>query len=219
MRGVGDLSVSQFFSRNPTLEECQSYFCNAEDIHASLCYASLLHLAAESYRGTEAISIIKWLLGPPHFIPIESSSRLDNSTALMMAVYNGNFVMACALIACGAGVNTRVEIRLVKYYHGQYRGMKSKQWTALDYILHAHAEVPAVPEKVLFLLDNGAKAGLEHAIPDYGKRFLKRRKQLSQACFIVLGMRFRARPYLDRWLLLIIARLVWKLRFTDDDDA
>jgi hypothetical protein len=103
----------------------------------------------------------------------------------MMAVYNGNFVMACALIACGAGVNTRVEIRLLKYYQGQYRGMKSKRWTVLDYILHGHAEVPVVPEKVLFLLDKGAKAGLEHAIPDYGKRFLKRRKQLFQTSHCV----------------------------------
>jgi hypothetical protein len=211
MRGS---EIILFFSQKPTLQECQSTFPDAEEVRSNL-YTSILHIVALTYQGTEAVPIIKWLLGPPHSIPLEKTCTRDNGTPLMLAIHRGNFIMASALIVCGAGVNVHVQIRSFHYYLGN-RGLVWEQWAPLDYILH-DSKSPSLRKKVLFLLDHGANACSRYQIPDYGQEFLVKRKRLFRACIIVLGMRFRPpHPFVDRWLLPIIAQYMWSHRFDDE---
>jgi hypothetical protein len=192
----------EFFSQNPSLEECKTRFGEPPSDRLYVFNRSLLHIFAESYVGCNPIPIIQWFLGPPYCLNIDTQSSDLSPTPLMVAGYEGKIAMIHALVKCGANVNATVPPGV---YHGRNRG-----YTVLEYVSSGESK-----EAVLCLLDLGANRIFAKEVPLYVTEFMAKKKQLRQICTVLLGLRFRRlHPAgFEKRLLPVITQLVWAQRF------
>lgn len=200
--------IYQLFSQGPTLAQVQARLLRP--VHSD--WDSLIHVFVKCYKGSEAIPILKWLQLPPHSESIETPCRRDNGTPLMMASYIGNIDMMRTLVICGANVNAEVTVKFSGVAPNGNRTISPAIYTVLDYALHGKNY--ASQDAVIFLIDHGARKHVRYSLPEYAEQFLVTRKRLANVCLVILGMRFRRPLPFDRWLLPIIAHLVWTSRFT-----
>lgn len=203
----------EFFSQNPSLEECKTRFGEPPSDRLYVFNRSLLHIFAESYVGCNPIPIIQWFLGPPYCLNIDTQSSDLSPTPLMMAGYRGNIAMMHALVKCGANVNATIQLQIF-YAMDPLRSGKIQTWSVLDYVLDGKAR--QLHESVLYLVDNGAKCFCkQEEMPSYVGEFLAKKAQLRRICTLLLGLRFRRlHPAgFEKRLLPVITQLVWAQRF------